>query len=174
MRIIIDGYNMIRQSMDLARYERSSLEAGRKALIRLLSNYRTVRPHRITVVFDGWGGGEPEEMRDLQMGIEIVYSPLGKKADDVIKHLVTKLGEEVLVVTSDREIATYVQRHGKSAINSHQFEDIIRQRISSRSYISFPTTEVDREDRPLKAKKKGPSHRLSKKEKELRKLLNQL
>lgn len=175
MRIIIDGYNMIRQSADLVRYERSSLEEGRKALIKLLHSYRATRPHRITVVFDGWAGGGPVEERDIQMGIEVVYSPIGKKADEIIKRLVTKSGEEVLVVTSDREISTYVFRQGKSAVSSREFEEIIRKRISARSPIYYSETQGDSEDEGIrKIKKKGPSHRLSKKERELKRLLSKL
>ncbi len=37
MHIIIDGYNLIRQSDALRRYERLSLEEGRNALIRSVS-----------------------------------------------------------------------------------------------------------------------------------------
>ena len=64
MHILIDGYNLIRQSVDLKRFERQSLEAGRKALIDWLSRYRQRKGHRITVVFDGWVSGSPQEERD--------------------------------------------------------------------------------------------------------------
>ncbi|MBN1828305.1 MAG: NYN domain-containing protein, partial [Deltaproteobacteria bacterium] len=57
MHIIIDGYNFIRQSDRLRRFERISLEEGRKQLLRTVGEYRKLRGHKITVVFDGWGGG---------------------------------------------------------------------------------------------------------------------
>ena len=38
MHIIVDGYNLIRQSDVLRGHERKSLEAGRKALIRSLAS----------------------------------------------------------------------------------------------------------------------------------------
>ena len=56
MHIIVDGYNLIRQSDTFRHSERKSLEEGRNALIRSLAGYRKLRGHRITVVFDGWVG----------------------------------------------------------------------------------------------------------------------
>jgi len=61
MHIIIDGYNLIRQSEALRRFDSFGLEAGRKELLRLLSLYRKSRGHRITVVLDGWMSGPPVE-----------------------------------------------------------------------------------------------------------------
>jgi uncharacterized protein len=97
MHIIVDGYNLIRQSATLRHSEVKSLEEGRNALIRSLVGYRRHRGHRITVVFDGWVGGSPQEERDLAGGVEIIYSRLGEKADEVIKRLLDfekKLGDE--------------------------------------------------------------------------------
>jgi len=48
--ILIDGYNLIRQSDILRNYERQSLEAGRRALISKLIEYEKRRGHKITVV----------------------------------------------------------------------------------------------------------------------------
>ena len=121
MHLIVDGYNLIRQSDTLRGYERISLEAGRQALVRSLADYRRRRGHRITVVFDGWVGGSPLEERDRAGGVEIIYSRLGEKADEVIKRLVAKGSEEILVVTSDREIATFAARRGKTSIASPEF-----------------------------------------------------
>ena len=53
MHIIVDGYNLIRQSDTFRQSERKSLEEGRNALLRSLAGYRKLRGHRITVVFDG-------------------------------------------------------------------------------------------------------------------------
>ena len=42
MHLIIDGYNLIRQSDVLRAHERRGLEAGRKALLHMLAGYRRV------------------------------------------------------------------------------------------------------------------------------------
>jgi uncharacterized protein len=164
MHIIVDGYNVIRQSDVLRGYERQSLEAGRKALIRGLAQYKRLRGHRITVVFDGWEGGSPLEERDLAGGVAIVYSRRGEKADEVIKRLVAAGSEEILVVTSDREIATFAARRGKGTIASPEFAARL-DRIAA-----APSGEIDRPeeaeeddaDRPGGGKRKGPARRLSK------------
>jgi uncharacterized protein len=72
MHIIVDGYNLIRQSATLRHSEMKSLEEGRNALIRSLAGFRKLRGHRMTVVFDGWVGGSPREERDLAGGVEII------------------------------------------------------------------------------------------------------
>jgi uncharacterized protein len=160
MHIIVDGYNLIRQSDTLRGYERISLEAGRQALLRRLSDYRRHRGHRITVVFDGWVGGSPMEEQDRAGGIEMIYSRLGEKADEVIKRLLVKSGEEILVVTSDREIMNFAAHRGKTAIASTSFASLI-EGVAETASIPREREEED-EDRRIAAKKKGPSRRLSK------------
>jgi predicted RNA-binding protein with PIN domain len=164
MHIIVDGYNLIRQSDVLRGQERQSLEAGRKALIHSLAQYKRLRGHRITVVFDGWEGGSPLEERDLAGGVAIIYSRLGEKADEVIKRLVAAGSEEILVVTSDREIATFAARRGKSSIASPEFAARLDRLAAApaQGADNPPETEDDEADRPGAAKKKGPARRLSK------------
>lgn len=164
MHIIVDGYNLIRQSDVLRGHERQSLEAGRKALIRGLAQYKRLRGHRITVVFDGWEGGSPLEERDLAGGVAIIYSRLGEKADEVIKRLVAAGSEEILVVTSDREIATFAARRGKSSIASPEFAARLDRLAAAPAPDADILAEEDEEDadHPGAAKKKGPSRRLSK------------
>ena len=169
MHIIIDGYNLIRQSDTLRRYERISLEDGRKALIRSISLYKKQRGHKVTVVFDGWQGGPVEEERDKLSGIDVIYSRKGEKADEVIKRMVQERAEEIVVVTSDRDIADFVSRRGGTAISSQDFDKLTER-------VKTPLTDParHREERSDKeeddgtkgrARKKGPSRRLSRRKK---------
>jgi hypothetical protein len=163
MHIIVDGYNLIRQSATLRHSEMKSLEQGRNALIRSLAGYRKLRGHRITVVFDGWEGGSPREERDFAGGVEIVYSRLGEKADEVIKRLLENGGEESLVVTSDREIAVFAARRGSSAIPSTAFDALLERSAAGSSTAGIPGREKpDDDDERAGVKRKGPSRRLSK------------
>jgi uncharacterized protein len=164
MHIIVDGYNLIRQSDALRRYERISLEEGRRALVRSLDDYRKLRGHRITVVFDGWEGGSPQEERDRAGGIDIIYSRLGEKADEVIKRLVAAGSEETLIVTSDREITTFAARRGKGTIASPEFAARLDQLTTAPSpEVDIPgETDGEEDDHHGTAKKKGPARRLSK------------
>jgi predicted RNA-binding protein with PIN domain len=162
MHIIVDGYNLIRQSDTLRGCERISLEAGRQALLRSLDGYRKLRGHRITVVFDGWVGGSPREERDRAGGMDIIYSRLGEKADEVIKRLLQRGSEEIMVVTSDREIAGFAARRGKSSIASAAFASLLDGVAAGPVSDDPPEGEEEDEDRRAAAKKKGPARRLSK------------
>jgi predicted RNA-binding protein with PIN domain len=162
MHIIVDGYNLIRQSDTLRGCERISLEAGRQALLRSLDGYRKLRGHRITVVFDGWVGGSPREERDRAGGLDIIYSRLGEKADEVIKRLLQRGSEEIMVVTSDREIASFAARRGKSSIASAAFASLLDGVAAGPVSDDPPEGEEEDEDRRAAAKKKGPARRLSK------------
>jgi len=167
MHIIIDGYNLIRQSDELRRYERVSLEEGRKALIRDVSSYKKRKGHKVTVVFDGWVGGSPEEERDRSSGVNIIYSRKGEKADDVIKRLANERTEEIVVVSSDRDIADFVGRRGGTAVSSHQFIELMEKAKSAANIDSRDVEKRFKEDDEEQSltKKKGPSRRLSRKKK---------
>jgi uncharacterized protein len=161
MHVILDGYNVIRQSDVLRACERRSLEEARTALIRSVALYQRTKRHRVTVVFDGWAGSSPLEERDRFGNVEIVYSRQGEKADEVIKRMVHRSSEETIVVSSDREVADYAGRHGGSAVSSLDFERILRK-IPPEGETAGSTDTDDEEERP--AKRKGPSRRPSKRE----------
>lgn len=161
MHIIIDGYNLIRQSDYLRRYEKQSLETGRRALILRLSEYKRKKGHRITVVFDGWENGPAQEERDREGNIGIIYSRRGEKADDVIKRLADRSQEETIVISSDREIASHVTRHGKTALSSPEFEMLMFKAITESAFGEFATGKEEHDDGTNRhSSKKGPAKRL--------------
>jgi len=45
VHIIIDGYNLIRQSAELSRLDRRDLQHGREALLELLAAYKKIKRH---------------------------------------------------------------------------------------------------------------------------------
>lgn len=169
MHIIIDGYNVIRQSEVLRRFEKYGLESGRRELLRLLSLYRKSRGHRITVVFDGWVSGSPVEEREREGGITVVYSRRGEKADEVIKRMVQRQEMETVVVTSDRELADFVSRRGATAVPAPTFEsrlsDAERKTPQGRDTKDGGDKERNADGTIRGTKKKGPQKRISKREK---------
>ncbi len=163
MFILIDGYNLIRQSETLRRYERRSLEEGRRALITKLVAYEKERAHKITVVFDGGESGWADEGRDREGKIDIIYSRHGERADDVIKRIAAHTMEETIVVSSDREISSYITRLGKTPLSSLEFETIMNQVTSLSLGDNFRADKKNNiNERQLK--KKGPARRLPKAE----------
>jgi predicted RNA-binding protein with PIN domain len=173
MHILIDGYNLIRQSVSLKRFERQSLEAGRNALIAWLADYRRQKDHRITVVFDGWESGQPLEERDYSSGISIIYSSRGVKADDVLKRITASTDEEILVVSSDREIASYATRRGKATLSSAEFESIVNKQSSTQADNQVPS-QKDEEENSRPVSKKGPAHKLSRAQRQAQSKINKL
>jgi uncharacterized protein len=178
MHIIIDGYNLIRQSAVLRRHERQSLEAGRRALIHRISLYKSQRNHRVTIVFDGREGNAPEEERDIQEGVPILYSRRGDTADEVIKRLSRDKKEEIVVVTSDRPLADYVRRRGVVAVSSGEFEQLLSGSGASGERTKAAEEEEDDGEEDTspgrKAVKKGPARRLSRRERLTRKGIERL
>ena len=161
MHIIIDGYNLIRQSDLLRRFEKISLESGRGELIRRLSLYKKSRKHRITVVFDGWESGSPVEERERCGGITILFSRKGEKADEVIKRLASSCEEQTIVVTSDREISQFVKRFKVSAVPVPVFESRLLDAASPHSAPDREESFENHEQTRSGTKKKGPSKRIS-------------
>jgi len=173
LEIIIDGYNLIRQSHSLKRLDAQNLEQGREALLERLAAYRQVRGHPITVVFDGWGGYNLSSTRTRHEGITVVYTAQGQTADEWIQARVGGV-QYGAVVTSDREIQQYAERAGLVAIPSRSFERRMEASISGDSDKDIMDEEEWEEEELVQAKRKGSARQLSKKEKKKRAILEKL
>ena len=176
MHIVIDGYNLIRQSERFRSAERAGLEAGRNRLLETLSEYNKTNSHRITVVFDGWQDGSPHEEQFRRDGIDIVYSRKGEPADDVIKRMTRQVDREILVVTSDRDIASTVTKAGGVALSSIQFE---LKLLEGASRKPDPEDYLDDEkgeeaEVVITTRKKGPARKLSRRERKMRQVVKKL
>ncbi len=168
MHLIIDGYNLLHVDRSFIQLTPLQLQKERDRLVEQLSTYRTLKQMEITVVFDGWQGGERTERKEKKKGIELIFSKLGEKADEVIKRLVRGKGAGVTVVTSDREISRYAEKIAVPAIPSDQFKEKMQSAFAG-SGDDFDDKEEERG-----VKRKGPSRMLSKKEKRLRAALRKL
>ncbi len=157
MHLIVDGYNVIKQSPRLQFLDAMDLQSGREALLELLAHYRSRSHHQITVVFDGWQHGDLKESRDRHQGISIIYSRRGERADEVIKRLLHQERERALVVTSDREIQVCAEQTKAAWINASQFES---SHLHDPSGAADPDAGADSSTRGTH--KKGPARRLSK------------
>ena len=166
LHLIIDGYNIIRQSKRLSALDQRDIELGRHGLLHLLVPYKKLRNHQITVVFDGRDALAYYAAQDQYQGIRIRFSRAPELADDVIKELVTKERERAVVVTSDRELMRFAQEKGAAAIQSLQFEEKLQE--ASMMTMDLDPQIVFKEDEhegwvPT-TKKKGPRRKLGKKE----------
>jgi len=168
MHLIIDGYNLLHITLPLFQGASEDFQRRRDQLIDQLASYRQRKPCDLTVVFDGWRGGWATEKRQRKRGIDLIFSKLGETADEVIKRLVKERGSGAVVVTSDRDISKYAQRMSAAVIPSEQF----RERIEHSSLQAEGQEAFEEEE--TGSSKKGPSRRLSKKEKRLRAALKKL
>ena len=161
LHIIVDGYNVIRQSQQLSILDLRDIQEGREALQDILVEYKKSKGHRITVVFDGTNAVSLDSQRQRFRGIEILFSRNGETADTVIKRMASRERERALVVSSDRDIISFVSSMGSATIGSRAFEDKLLQALYARDYGGM-------EDPPdtgwvPTTRKKGPSRRLPKK-----------
>ena len=171
IHIIIDGYNLIRQSAALSTLDQQDIMLGREALVDMLAAYRKIKPHRITVVFDGSNSPAFSPQRNRQKGISIRFSPSGESADDVIKRMAHKEREKALVVSSDRDIANFAASRGAATIGAQEFE----AKIEMAAYDDAPGgKDEDSGGWTPTTRKKGPSRRLSKKQRRNRMKIKKL
>jgi len=160
IHIIIDGYNLIRQSPELSALDIQDLQLGREALVDMLAVYKKLKPHKITVVFDGVKEPFLYGNRDRAKGIRLRFSHGGESADDVIRRMARRERERALVVSSDREVMAAAESAGAAAMDSNAFES----KVIMARYLSVKGGEEFDEDTGWKptTRKKGPSRRLSK------------
>lgn len=120
MLLIIDGYNVM-HSGD-REWPGARFQDRRRGFLERLDAYGAGRPHRITVVFDGAKGGDGMGGAERVGSVEVRYSARGVEADELIRGMLdaTPSPGEVLVVTSDRSVASYARTRGAATARSDE------------------------------------------------------
>ncbi|MBW1753179.1 MAG: NYN domain-containing protein [Deltaproteobacteria bacterium] len=158
--IIIDGYNLIRQSNFFSPIDRRDMQLGRETLIETLAAYKRIKGHKITVVFDGARSPSFSQSRDQIKGIKVKFSRNGESADTVIKRMAAREKEKALVVSSDLDVMNFAASAGCTTVTSLRFEE----KITMATYMDTKGIEPEDEGGWVPTtKKKGPRRRLSKK-----------
>lgn len=171
LHIIIDGYNLIRQSASLSRLDEQDILLGREALMDKLAAYRKIKHHPITVVFDGQNSPAFAQQRRRQKGISIRFSPKRTSADEVIKRMACREREKAMVVSSDRDVIDYAAACGAATISAQQFE----AKIDMAGHFDGHDDETDDNKAwTPTTKKKGPARRLSKRQRRNRSKIKKL
>jgi predicted RNA-binding protein with PIN domain len=173
LHIVIDGYNLIRQSRQFSALDRQDLQSGREALVEALAAYKKIKGYTITVVFDGAQAPSHMHRRDFLKGIELRYSNPRELADTVIKRLAARDRQKLLVVTSDSDIVRYAQSMGAAVIPSAEFEErlIMASQMDLNRIEPLPEHS---EGWPATTRKKGPSRRLPKRKRRMDKRISRL
>jgi predicted RNA-binding protein with PIN domain len=111
--LVVDGYNVTKTG-----YAEIPLEQQRARLVSGLGGIAAQTGAEVTVVFDG-----AERMVGLPAaprGVRVLFSRKGETADELIRRLVRAEppGRPVVVISSDKEVADGVRRHGAYPLSS--------------------------------------------------------
>jgi predicted RNA-binding protein with PIN domain len=119
--LVVDGYNVTKRG-----FADISLEQQRSRLVKGLGGLAAQTHAEVTVVFDGAERvlGLPPTPR----GVRVLFSRKGETADELIRRLVRAepAGRPIVVVSSDREVADGVRRHGAYPLGA----DALLRRLS--------------------------------------------
>jgi predicted RNA-binding protein with PIN domain len=121
--LIVDGYNVTKRG-----FAEMSLEQQRNRLVTALGLVAAQTGAEITVVFDG--AERVHGLPPAPRGVRVLFSRKGETADELIRQLVRAepAGRPLVVVSSDREVAEGVKRHGAYPMAS----DSLLRRLSTR------------------------------------------
>jgi predicted RNA-binding protein with PIN domain len=111
--LVVDGYNVTKTG-----FPDVSLEQQRGRLVSGLGGLAAQTGAEVTVVFDGAERvvGLPPAPR----GVRVLFSRKGETADELIRRLVRAepAGRPIVVISSDKEVADGVRRHGAYPLSS--------------------------------------------------------
>jgi predicted RNA-binding protein with PIN domain len=135
MAYLVDGNNVMAQRVGWHRDK----PGARRQMMDELAEFARAKPASLAVVFDG----APEKHfpdGSRYKGIDVYYAERGSNADERIKRFVDDARERrtLSVVTSDRELATYVRRCGAQVMSSGDF----RKRMEDATLSCPPLDEA--------------------------------
>ena len=137
--IIVDGYNIIFAWEQLKQTAASDLDAARRQLCDILSNYAGFTKSRLVVVFDGYkqkgNMGEKSQLNNIQ----VVFTREGETADAYIEGLAHEIGSNyaVRVATSDALVQLSSFRSGVLRMSARElWEEVQRARGDMEGFLS--------------------------------------
>lgn len=121
MIILIDGYNFIK-SLSAHKFIQDSVI---QSWIVDFQNYMKFRGNKIILIFDA--GPFFLQTRDVLGGVEVIYAGHEKTADDVLKVWMQRnVGQDILLVTSDRQVRDYGSSLDIISISSQEFYKVFK------------------------------------------------
>jgi predicted RNA-binding protein with PIN domain len=141
MPYVIDGNNVL-GSWGGPRLGRD----GRAEVVRRVAAFCRNHGVRATLVFDGQPLRSDRPSQDLG-SLSIRFPPQGRDADSVIRDLVDAAPRpsELIVVTSDKALYSYVKTRGASAIRAREWNALARE-AASRHRGASSSEKPERED----------------------------
>ena len=127
--LLVDGYNIIFAWDELKAIARDNLDAARKQLCDILSNFRGFRKCQVIAVFDAYkvkgGQGSVEKYH----GIYVVYTKEAETADAYIERATYEIGKHhrVRVATSDGPEQLIILGHGALRVSASAFRQEVEE-----------------------------------------------
>jgi len=123
--LLVDGYNVIFSWDELKTVAAERLDAARRMLCDLMSNYQSFRKCEVILVFDAYkvkGGTEREEK---YQNIHVIYTKETETADSYIERITYQIGREhrVRVVSSDGAEQVIILGHGALRVSAAGFHE---------------------------------------------------
>ena len=123
--LLVDGYNIIFAWDELKAVARDNLDAARKNLMDVLSNYQGFKKNIVILVFDAYKvQGNPGSVEKYH-NIDVVYTKESQTADAYIEKATYELGRNnrVRVATSDNTEQLIILGHGALRVSASAFRE---------------------------------------------------
>ena len=130
--LLVDGYNIIFAWEELKAVAQDNLDAARKMLMDLLSNYQGFRRCEVILVFDAYK--VPGNTREVSRyhNIHVVYTKEAETADAYIEKTTFELSKQrhrVRVATSDGAEQLIILGHGALRLSATIFRQEVEQTL---------------------------------------------
>lgn len=169
--ILIDGYNVTRNTRGLRPEDGVALATARENLLAMVRTKFRGTPHRVSVIFDGDGEREVTYAIKGLAGGQCIFTRRGISADEVIVRLHDLAafgGFPVVICTNDIEIRDKTATVGTSHVSVarttqalHAPDKYTARRMKHASYVRRQSESAD--DEPPTRSRKGNPRRAPKK-----------
>lgn len=149
--LLVDGYNIIFAWEDLKKAARENLDAARKTLMDVMSNYQGFRQNRVILVFDAYKVPQGAGSAVKYHNIHVVYTKETETADTYIErasYQLSKEGNRVRVATSDGPEQFIILGHGALRVSAQDLRAEVEQTqgeiaaILRRNNLRLPVSNV--------------------------------
>lgn len=128
MIIVIDAYNVLKQTAHSGHVS----QRERANFITQLVGYATQKGNKIIVVFDAGPHERPHKERTGN--VYVIYSGVQETADDYIKrYLEEHSSKDILLVSTDRELNRWADRHAVPSLDSSHFYTLFKKSMQQKN-----------------------------------------
>jgi predicted RNA-binding protein with PIN domain len=135
--LLVDGYNIIGDWMELQELKKDKLADARDRLIERMAEYRSYKGWRVIIVFDAHLV-PGIEAKNIHHDVEVIFTRESETADERIEKLASSLKtrrDQIYVATSDSTEQSVIFAKGALRISARELEiemEEIQKKITKR------------------------------------------